>query len=655
MSPRALDWVHAENTKTLAALEKDRRYPAVYADALKIAESHGRIPFPEFIAGKIYNFWQDAEHVRGIWRSTALADYPNPSPHWDTVLDLDALAKSERANWAWEGANCLWPSEKRCLVELSNGGEDAHTVREYDIPSRSFVSRGFVLPHGKQTVIWENTDALLVSREWEPGELTTSGYPYVVKRLLRGQPLSASMEVFRGRKSDAGVDPYTFHDAQGETLEMIVRELSYYVEDYYLVTPHGVRHVDLPHNLKLTGLLQGRLIFKLNEDWTAGGKAFKEGSLVSIDLKAMKADPDHLAPALVYEPGPRDSLSDAALTRTHLVLTTLHNVVGRTFVYTPMPDGSWASRELALPGDSTVGIADADARGENVIVGATGFLSPTTFWLANLSTRSLAIAKALPAQFDASRDVVDEREALSNDGTEIPYFVVHPKNMALNGANPTILYAYGGFQISSFPRYDPVIGKLWLERGGVYVVANIRGGGEFGPAWHDAAIETKRQTAFNDFVSVAEDLIARKVTSPAYLGIQGDSNGGLLMGVEFTQHPELYHAVNMVVPILDMLRFEKIGAGASWVGEYGSASDPTQRAFLASISPYNNIRAGVKYPEPFIETTTTDDRVTPAHARKFAARLSEMDIPYLFYLATDGGHDASGAKLSEQATHQRER
>jgi prolyl oligopeptidase len=337
-----------------------------------------------------------------------------------------------------------------------------------------------------------------------------------------------------------------------------------------------------------------------------------------------------------------------ATTRSRLLISTTHNVRGRAFVYRPLPHARWSAHQLDLPDNASVTIADTDPHGDAAFLSVTGYLTPTTLWLLDAPTAALSVAKALPAKFDAAKDVVEQREAASTDGTLIPYFIVHPKDMPLDGSNPTILYAYGGFQISLTPAYSANIGKLWLERGGVYVVANIRGGGEFGPAWHDAGLKTHRQRIYDDFAAVARALIADNVTSPAHLGIQGGSNGGLLMGVEFTQHPELWNAVDIQVPLLDMLRFEKIAAGASWVGEYGSVAVPEQRAFLAAISPYNNIKPGTAYPEPFIWTTTKDDRVGPQHARKFAARLAEYKIPYLFYEVTEGGHGA-GANLIERA------
>jgi prolyl oligopeptidase len=647
-SPRAMAWVRAENAKSLGVLESDPHFAGLYASALTIAQARDRIPYPDYLAGRIYNFWQDPVHVRGIFRYTTPAGYAQAAPSWKTALDLDAVSKSEHANWVFDGADCLWPSDQRCLISLSDGGEDAQTVREFDLRSQSFVRGGFVLPHGKQSSTWEDADTLVVGREWKPGEMTASGYPYVLKRLRRGRPLSSAVEIFRGTKSDISVNASVFHDAQNDRLTLIDRGLTFFTSEQFLVTSQGVRRLNVPLKVRATALLAGRLLFTLDEDWTAGGKTFRQGSLVAVDLAALKADPAHLKPSLVYAPGPRDSLGNVGTTAAQLIVTTYHNVRGRAFIYSPLPDGRWANRRLDLPDNVSIELTDTNAHGDDAFLSATGYLTPTTLWHVNARSGALAIAKALPAKFDASKDVVEQREATSKDGTQIPYFIVRPKGMVSNGANPTILYAYGGFQISETPAYSALVGKLWLERGGVFVVANIRGGGEFGPAWHDAGLKTHRQRVFDDFAAVAEDLIARKVTSPQHLGIQGGSNGGLLMGVEFTQHPELWNAVDIQVPLLDMLRFEKIAAGASWVGEYGSVSVPSERAFLASISPYNNIKPGVKYPEPLIWTTTKDDRVGPQHARKFAARLSEMGIPYLFYEVIEGGH-GSGANIKERA------
>ncbi|MBC5802263.1 MAG: S9 family peptidase, partial [Candidatus Eremiobacteraeota bacterium] len=573
--PRALSWVKAQNAKTLGVLQHDPHFAGFYATALTINEAKDRIPAPAFVNGRVYNFWQDAQHVRGIWRSTSLADYMKPEPAWTTVLDLDALANAEQKNWVWQGADCDAPSETRCMIALSEGGEDASTVREFDLTTNQFATDGFSLPRGKQSAAWVDDDTLLVSREWAPGELTTSGYPYIVKRLKRGQPLTSATEVFRGTATDVSADPGEVHDGQGHRAVFVVRAPSFFETEKHFVTSSGTPKINLPLKASLAGLVAGHLLVKLDDDWKANGTSFTAGSLVSLDLAAALADPQALKPTLVYAPGPRETLEDVSTTRDHAVVTTYENVKGRAFVYTPPASGgTWSKRRLDLPDDSTIALASANQHGANAFVYVTSFLTPTTLLLADTDTDTLATVKALTPKFDASGDIVEQHEATSKDGTQVPYFVVHPKNMKLDGTNPTLIYAYGGFADSITPTYSGALGKLWLERGGVFVVANIRGGGEFGPAWHEAGLKTHRQRIYDDFAAVARDVIAKKITTPRHLGIQGGSNGGLLMGVEFTQHPDLWNAVDMQVPLLDMLRYEKIQAGASCVCEYGSVANP---------------------------------------------------------------------------------
>ena len=645
---KAMAWVKEQNAKTLPVLEGDSHYPALYANALQIAQSKSRIPYPRTIGEQIYNFWQDDQHVRGIWRRTTPASYASASPQWTTVLDLDAISTTENANWVWHGVQCDWPAQTRCLVSLSNGGEDADTVREFDLTTHSFTPGGFDLPRSKQNAAWVNADTILVSREWTPGDLTASGYPYIVKRLRRGQPLASAVEIFRGQKTDVAVSPLSLNDGSGHQVTIIDRGVTFFTSQDYIVTSAGVKQLATPAKVAFQGMVDDQIVLSLNQDWDVAGTHFTQGSLVAIDASAAAADPAHLAPTLIYAPGPRESVESVSATRSHLLVTVYQNVRGRGFVFTRSSQGVWRSRRLDLPDNASVNLIDTDQRSDRGYVSVASFLEPTTLWSVNTANGSVARIKALPALFDASKDVVEQHEATSSDGTKIPYFIVHPKDAPLDGTNPTVLYAYGGFQVSMTPYYSGILGKLWLERGGTYVLANIRGGGEFGPAWHEAALKTHRQVAYDDFYAVAQDLIARKITSPRRLGIQGGSNGGLLMGVEFTEHPEEWNAVDIQVPLLDMLRFEKIQAGASWVGEYGSVSVPAEKAFWEAHSPYNNLKEGVAYPEPFIWTTTKDDRVGPQHARKFAAKLAAMDVPYLFYEVTEGGH-GSGANLKESA------
>jgi prolyl oligopeptidase len=662
-SPRAMDWVHAENAKTLKVLQGDPRFAGLFADALTLAQAKDRIPYPELIGDQVYNLWRDAAHVRGVWRRTSKADYAMATPHWTTVLDLDALATAEHANWVSKGANCLPPAYTRCLIALSDGGEDAVTEREFDLTTDAFVPGGFVLPHSKQSVDWLDADTLLVARDWGAGTMTASGYPFVVKMLKRGQSLDQATEVFRGQPSDVEVDVNVMRDGDGNKAALILRGKDFFHSDTLQVTSASVAKLPLPEKLTLDGLVHNSLIYTTNQDWSVDAAGFKTnfaaGSLLSYDLGGPTAVTESssgnqvqlnipVATHLIFAPGPRQSVDQAVATRSRVTAAIYDNVKGAMMVFDRDPSGAWTSQPLPVAPNSSVGVVTASDRDDSLYYDVSGFLDPSQLFQADAATGAAEKIKALPPRFDASKDMVEQFEATSSDGTKIPYFIVRPKGMKLDGTNPTILYAYGGFGVSETPFYSANIGKLWLERGGVFVLANIRGGGEFGPAWHDAGLKTHRQIIYDDFAAVGRDLIARGVTSPRRLGIQGGSNGGLLMGVEFTQHPELWHAVDIQVPLLDMLRFEKIAAGASWVGEYGSIANPDEAAFLAKISPYNNLKPGVAYPEPLIWTTTKDDRVGPQHARKFAAKLSAMGVPYLFYEVIEGGH-GSGANLEESA------
>lgn len=645
---RAMSWVKAENTKTTNVLEKDPRFAGFYKSALSMAQATDRIPGVSFIGGKLYNFWQDSAHVRGIWRSTTIESYRTSVPQWTTVLDLDAVAANEKANWVWKGANCAQPAEQRCLLQLSDGGEDAVTVREFDLGTRAFVPSGFSLPKGKQEVVWMGQDTLLVSREWAKGEMTTSGYAFVVKRLVRGQLLANATEIYRGKKTDVAVSPATLDDATGRRVSFIVRAVSIFETEWYIIRAKDVARLGLPAKVTASAMLDGQIVVQLSETWKAGATTIKSGGLASFAMTTAMKTPDALAPVVIVEPGPRESVAGASATKNRLLVGMTDNVKGRVYAFTRGANGAWTRKLITLPDNASTNITTVDSRSDRAFIGVTGFLTPSSMWLTDAAQATATALKSMPARFNASNSVVEQFEATSKDGTKIPYFIVHPKTLKLDGSNPTIINAYGGFEISSTPNYNANMGKLWIERGGIFVVANIRGGGEFGPAWHEAGLKTKRQFIYDDFAAVAQDLITRKITSPRRLGIEGGSNGGLLMGVAMNQHPELYHAVEIAIPLLDMLRYEQIAAGASWVGEYGSVSIPAERAFLASISPYNNLRKGVKYPMPFVWTTTKDDRVGPQHARKFAARMSEYGLPYYYYEVIEGGHGA-GANAIQSA------
>jgi prolyl oligopeptidase len=478
--------------------------------------------------------------------------------------------------------------------------------------------------------------------------MTTSGYPFVVKRLKRGQPLSAAIEVFRGGPDDVSASGMVLHDGDGHRATLFTRALTFYESETWIDTPRGAEKLALPLKHSLRGLLKNQLLFTLEEDWAVAGMAFKAGALISLDAEEARRAPGALKPRLVFQPGLRQSIEGVSTTRNYLLLDVYENVQGGVRRFDFNPAAGWAPQDIDLPANSSVGVAASEDESDTFFASVASFLTPSTLWLGNAAARTVSEVKALPARFDASGLVTEQFEATSKDGTKVPYFVVHPKAMKLDGSNPTLLYAYGGFQISMTPSYSGTIGKLWLEKGGVYVLANIRGGGEFGPAWHQAGLKQNRQRIFDDFAAVAEDLIARKITSPRRLGIQGGSNGGLLMGVELVQRPDLWNAVVVQVPLLDMLRYHKLLAGASWMAEYGDPDKPEERAFLETISPYQQLKAGPKYPEPFFVTSTKDDRVHPGHARKMAAKMESLGLPFLYYENIDGGHSAA-ANLQEAA------
>ncbi|MGQ0836728.1 MAG: prolyl oligopeptidase family serine peptidase [Gammaproteobacteria bacterium] len=646
---RAIEWVRAQNERSLAELTKDARYERFYTKALAIAEDKSRIPNGTLRAGWIYNFWQDDEHVRGIWRRTPVASYRKPSPEWQVLLDVDALAKVEEKNWVFKSVTCLPPAGTRCMVQLSSGGKDAIVQREFDVKTRSFVGDGFVMPEAKSEVAWKNADTLIVATDWGADTLTTSGYPYIVKEWRRGQPLADAKELYRGQLTDVGVYPVTYESESGARLIAIYEADTFFTATIWSLDSAGLPvRVTLPPRVTPRGYHRGELVFTIEEDWRIGDRAFRSGSLLSMPVAELGA----AAPAvrLILEPGPRDSIEDVEVTGAGVLAATYSNVRGGVLRFS-LAHGRWKSERLPLPDTGAVTLENADPTAATAYVTYEDFLQPDTLFEVDVPANRAAAIKKLPAKFDGSRYGTEQFEAVSRDGTRVPYFVVRSKTFKADGTAPTLLYAYGGFQISMTPSYSAAIGQLWLEEGGVFVLANIRGGGEFGPAWHQAGLKTKRQVVYDDFIAVAEDLIRRKITSPRRLGIQGGSNGGLLMGAALTQRPELFHAAVVQVPLLDMLRYHTMLAGASWVDEYGSPDVPEERAWLEQLSPYHRLAKRDDFPVPFFVTSSKDDRVHPAHARKFAARMASLGMPYYYYENIDGGHSAA-ANQREKAKRQ---
>jgi prolyl oligopeptidase len=646
---KPLDWVRAHNAVSTKELEASPDFKPIYDRLLSIYDSKARIPAVVKRGAWLYNFWRDADHVRGLWRRTTLAEYRKAEPNWETLIDLDALAAAENENWVWKGAECLFPDYDRCLLSLSRGGGDAVVIREFDVPSKTFVKDGFILPEAKSDISWRDRDHVYVGTDFGADTLTDSGYPRIVKEWMRGTALASAKTLFEGRKTDVSVSA-AVSDEPGYHREFIRRGITFYTSEVFLRVGDTLAKLDVPADAQ-PGTWRDQITVELRSDWKIGDRTWPAGALLAMPLVQFLEGSREFH--MVFEPGPRKSLAGVTATKHALIVNELDNVRNKLYVvrYDRGPgETAWTRRPLKAPEFGTVSVSALDEfEGDDYFLSVTDFLTPTSLYLARLGSDKRELLKQLPAFFDSSGLEISQHEATSKDGTKVPYFQVSKKGLVLDGKNPTLLYGYGGFEISMTPSYNAGVGSAWLERGGVYVLANIRGGGEFGPGWHNAAIKENRQRAYDDFIAIAEDLIARKLTSTPHLGIQGGSNGGLLMGVMLTERPDLFGAVVCQVPLLDMRRYSHLLAGASWMGEYGNPDVPEEWAYISKYSPYQNLKPGVKYPRVLFTTSTRDDRVHPGHARKMAARMEEQGHDFLYYENIEGGHGGA-ANNQQQAT-----
>lgn len=646
----AVDWAIQQSQQTHREFAESERFETIRSDVFACLNSSTQIPMVNKCGNYFYNFWQDEKNPRGLLRRTSFASYRTETPVWETVLDIDALGAAEGTDWVYHGIQTLAPEYQRGLLHLSPDGGDASAIREFDLTTLSFVEDGFNLPSAKSRLSWIDRDRLFIATDFGPGSMTTSGYPRIAKIWQRGTPFESAQTQFSAEPTDMSV-MIVHDDTPGYERNFVGRTIDFYHREVFLLDESQqdqekrLRPLAIPQDAKFSTWKQWLLLL-LSSEWTVGEETYPSGTLLVTDFDRFMGGERRFK--TLFTPGATTSLSNFSMTRDYLILSIMDNVVNRLEVL-KSEAGLWSRQGLGdAPELSKISAAGIDEETNEFFMTVTGFLQPTTLYYGVLGEedgRAAEIIKQAPSYFDATRYQVAQHFVASDDGTQVPYFAISAKDIVLDGSNPTLLYGYGGFQVSLEPYYLGVSGPAWLERGGVLVIANIRGGGEFGPRWHQAALKEQRLRAYEDFSSVAKDLIARKVTSPAHLAAQGGSNGGLLVGNMLTLYPELFGAIVCEVPLLDMQRYTQISAGASWIAEYGDPQQPQEWQFIKQFSPYHNIDPLKTYPPVLFTTATSDDRVGPGHARKMAAKMQQSGIENVyFYENTEGGHSAAADK-----------
>ena len=640
-SERALAWVKEHNSKTSQRYERTDLFQEVYQNSLAILNSDEKLVYPSMLGDYAYNFWRDAFHERGLLRRCALEDFLRGQPEWETVLDLDQLAAEEGENWVYKGHQALPPDYDRTLIWLSRGGSDAVVAREFDLVNLRFVEGGFSVPEAKSDLAWKDRDTLYIGTDFGPGSMTSSGYPRVLKTWKRGTPLQAAEPLFEIATEDLAAGVWVVRRVD-EKYDFVVRAIDFWNDEKFQIVDGELRRLELPSDAPVQAVFKGRIFVALRSDWEKAGKVFAKGSLVSLDLAALVAGDDPPVD-LVFDPSGGATLEGVDAVRDHLIVTVTENVRTQLRRYR-LDEGVWSWEPVPLGEGGSTSLAATSRRREAFFLTHENYLTPTSLYFRS-EEGELRHIKSLPSRFESQNLVAEQHWAVSKDGTKVPYDVIRPLEIPAEGA-PTLLYGYGGFEVSLLPSYMSLAGPAWLARGGVYVSANIRGGGEFGPGWHQAALRENRNKAYEDFEAVAEDLIRRGITTAKKLGVHGRSNGGLLTGNMLVRRPDLFAAVLIGVPLLDMQRYNKLLAGASWMAEYGDPDKPEDWAFLKAYSPYHNIDPEASYPVPLIFTSTKDDRVHPGHARKMAAKLESLGFEVIYYENLEGGH--AGASNNPQ-------
>lgn len=658
-SAQALEWVNERNDISLQQLHEKPLAKTLEGEILSILDAKDKIPFAHKRGDYLYVFWQDEDHERGVWQRTTLDSYRSDNPDWDVLIDVDALNEQENEDWVWHGASALRPRDgknyTRFLVSLSHGGSDADVTREWDLESRSFVADGFNRPEAKGGMSWVDYDTVLVATDFGEDTLTTSGYPRQVRLWRRGEELAKAQKLYESSAEDMGV--FAAHvQSPGFERTVITNMHTFYTSTTFVVTDlqtePKLQEVNAPKDVQVS-LNREQIIFMPRTDWQFNELLIPAGAVAVGNIDDyLNLPPAEVELKILFNPSDKNSLQNISVTKNYLILTVLEDVKYRLEAHW-LNGENWHRSELFkdLTGSLEVWGVDSDENDE-IWLTQTDFTTPTSLYLGDIAGLSeskdaaLELLKQTPARFDASDVVVKQYFATSDDGTKVPYFEVAKE--ATSAPRPTLLYGYGGFEVSLTANYLPVSGKAWIERGGVYVIANIRGGGEYGPKWHQAGLKANRPKVYQDMAAVARDLVARGVTTEKQLGVQGGSNGGLLTGNMLTQYPELFGAVIIQVPLLDMKRFSKLLAGASWMGEYGDP-DTADWDFIKTFSPYHLIdeSAAESYPPVFVLTSTRDDRVHPGHARKFTAALESVGAEVLYYENIEGGH--GGAASNKQA------
>jgi len=638
-SESALDWVRQQNAETFGELKQHSIYQALYDEAYSILTSDSRIPEGQIVGDDFHSFWQDETHVRGVWRSTSLESFINGEPEWQTLLSVDELAESEAENWVYQGINCIGTDSDRCLVELSRGGKDESVYREFSLSERDFVDDGFYVAEAKSFVTWLDEDALLVGTDWGENSLTNSGYPREVRLWERGKPITESQSLFLAEVVDTLAAPVVYHSNEAD-YAFIVRLFADWNDNQYtpIVDGKALEPLQLPLRISLEGVIDGRAIVLLEQDWSANTRDYESGDIIAVDL-------DNGATELVLSPNDKQAVTDIDVAKNSILVELLDNVIGRIQRYS-RTDAGWHGEDIPLPDNGVASLEATSSSRDDLLVSFESAIQPTTLYLVTAENSPVAVDSISPL-YDSSGVVIQQRFATSADGEQVPYFLIGHGDVIETGDAPTILYGYGGFLIPQLPVYyanpsrpqhGALAGRMWMSRGGLLAIANLRGGGEFGPRWHQAALRENRQRAYDDYFAIAEDMIDAGITSSDKLGALGRSNGGLLLGVALTQRPDLFAALDIGVPLLDMKRYSKLLAGSSWMGEYGNPDVAEDWEFISKYSPYQNVEKGRNYPTVLFYTSTQDDRVHPGHARKMAALLDDMGYDFFYYENIEGGH-----------------